>query len=341
MNRDWSWEDDFQEDLDNGVDGIEHFANAKLVVHGPVLARHLEKIYNSSFGMFEFLQENPDEVADWNDEELDDVEIIKEGFFNASIPTTFLFGQFGDEANFGKLVVSNFPTGDEEEDLSSVVKKVGKHLARLSQLIDKDKIDFCIVSYPVVFDADMDWGEGYAANKLHLLSVIFTPEGSVGRAFSSRRDITEEERDCDHDHKPVQIQYELPGKDKMVITYRELMKMWKKLNSDNEAMYYAKMVQGFFGTPSFYTKEAMQDDLNHLVDQMGKTKSLFVGSKNIFHEEIQGDIMSVPSDGFVILEDDVKDYFVDQMKVMLEDGDIDEANFDSMSRILKSIEEEE
>ena len=98
----------------------------------------------------------------------------------------------------------------------------------------------------MVFDADQDWGEGYDAHKLHLLSIIFTPEGSVGRAFSSRRELTQDEVDCEHDHKPVQIQYELPsGKDKMIITYRELLKMWKRLKSDNEAMYYTKMVQGF------------------------------------------------------------------------------------------------
>jgi len=325
---------------ERNIDEIEKFANADLVVNGAVLTGYIEKIYNSSFGMFEFLQDNPDEVADWNDEELDDVEIMKEGFFNASIPTTFLFGQFGDETNFGKLVVSNFPTGDEEEDLSSVVKKVGKHLARLSQLIDKDKIDFCIVSYPVVFDADMDWGEGYAANKLHLLSVIFTPEGSVGRAFSSRRDITEEERDCDHDHKPVQIQYELPGKDKMVITYRELIKMFKKLENDNEAVYYTKMIQDFFDTPSFYTKDVMKNDLNVLVDEMYKNRCLFIGSKDVFHKEIQSEIMSVPSGGFVILEDDVKDYFVDQIKVTIEDSEIDDYEFDLLTRIMKSIEEE-
>lgn len=341
MSNNWSWEDDFQEELDSGADEVEHFANAKLVVHGPVLAGHIEKIYNSSFGLAEFIKDNPDEVANWNTEDMDHVEIINEGFLNASIPTTFLFGQFSDETNFGKLVISNFMTGDVDEDLRSNVKKVGTHLARFSQLVDKSKIDFCIVSYPVVFDADKDWGEGYRPDKVHLLSIIFTPDGSVGRAFSSRRDLTQDEIDCDHEHKPVQIQYELPGKDKMVITYRELMKMWRKLNSDNEAMYYTKLVQGFFNTPSFYTKEVMQNDLNHLVDEMGKTKSLFVGSRSIFNKEIQEDIISVPSDGFVILEDDVKDFFIDQMKVMLEDGEIDDANFDNMTRILKGIEEEE
>ena len=338
----WSWEEDFQKDLDEGAAEVESFANSKLVVHGPVLAGHIEKIYNSSFGMAEYLRENPDEMADWNNEDLDHVEIIKEGFLNASIPTTFLFGQFSDGGNFGKLVVTNFPTGDEEDDLHASIKKVGKHLARLSQLVDKNKIDFCIVSYPVVFDADQDWGEGYDAHKLHLLSIIFTPEGSVGRAFSSRRELTQDEVDCEHDHKPVQIQYELPsGKDKMIITYRELLKMWKRLKSDNEAMYYTKMVQGFFNTPSFYTKSAMKDDLNHLIDGMGKNKSLFVGSKNIFHEEIHDEVTSVPSDGFVILEDDVKEFFLDQIKVMLEDGEIQEADFDNMTRILKGYQEEE
>ena len=86
----WSWEEDFQKDLDEGAAEVESFANSKLVVHGPVLAGHIEKIYNSSFGMAEYLRENPDEMADWNNEDLDHVEIIKEGFLNASIPTTCL-----------------------------------------------------------------------------------------------------------------------------------------------------------------------------------------------------------------------------------------------------------
>ena len=51
--------------------------------------------------------------------------------------------------------------------------------------------------------------------------------------------------------------------------------------------------------------------------------------------------MSVPSDGFVILEDDVKEFFLDQIKVMLEDGEIQEADFDNMTRILKGYQEEE
>ena len=58
----------------------------------------------------------------------------------------------------------------------------------------------------------------------------------------------------------------------MIITYREFVEDVKRLKSDNEAMYYTKMVTRIFLTLQvFYTKSAMKDDLNHLIDGMGKT----------------------------------------------------------------------
>lgn len=333
----WNWEDENKNDEDMNIEQLEQFVNSELVVNGDVFAGHIEKIYNSSFGMVEFINdESNSDIINWNNPALDHIEMIDEGFINASIPTTFLFGQFSEEANFGKLVSTNFiPETDEDEDLISIVERVGKQLSRLSQLLDKDKVDFCIVSYPVVFDAGKDWGEGYNPDKLHLLSIIFTKGGSIGRAFSSRRELTEKEQECDHGHKPVHIQYELPGTDKMILTYRELLKMWKKQNNDNEAMLYTKMIKTFFNTPTIYDKSSMKFELNHLVDNIGETKSLFVGSKDIFHKDIQEDIFSVPSDGFVILEDDVKDYFIDQIKLMLENGEMNESDFENLTRIIK------
>lgn len=304
------------------IEKLEEFVNFPLIVHTKQMEKVVYDVFKNTFGFEDFI----------NDLNLD---FDGDQVVNLSYPTTFVFGSFDKKDYFAKLVVNtlNFENNEEEEVISTA-NKVQKIVFLLKDILND--MDFCIVSYPVV----QSWQNAeYDTRANALLSVIFTPQGNIGRIFSYR-DIDEGfHDDCDHDHKKLHLQIETPSTKYM--SYRKLKKATKKV--DQEAYNYTKIIDDFYNLPNLgNAQESYYKITNYL-----KSKNCYlISTKNAFVDEIQDELLSLPMEQFILVDDkDTKGYYIDVIKDLLEESteaDIKAlGNISSILKILQNSYEEE
>lgn len=312
------WNEEIERGFKEDIENIESWVNSPLINNSTQLSETIGTIYNSSFGVFNEVLENGllGKELLFNDEE----------YLDVTVPTTFLFGSFGKKDYMAQLMVNVYDMSSEDEDVMTTVDKTRPHLMRMRNIL-KD-MDFCIVSYPVIKDWEDTVSSPHA--NIGLLSTIFTPEGNLGRAFSTKYEENGEKSSY------LQVGFEAP-KDSTILPYKSFR---RRARRDREARAYSRLIEEFYHAPSNPRKEPYYE----LVDQLKRNNCSVLATENAFVEELKDEIITLPLANFVLLNRDTQDYFKEILVEKIKDMDfLDGDNMENLIEIAEKffVEEEE
>ena len=306
---------EFDDKIENEIDRLESWVNSPLINNSDQLSEAIGTIYNSSFGAFNYVLEKGimNKELSFTDQE----------YLDLSVPTTFLFGSFGKDNYMAQLMVNTYDTSTEDEDVMTTVDKTRPHLLRMRHIL-KD-MDFCIVSYPVI----REWDEIHGRDEtLGLLSIIFTPEGNLGKAFSVKY-----QDDGEH-NSYIKVGFETP-KNHGTMPYKSFRRNARR---DREAKAYSRLVEEFYHLPTIPRKEPYYE----LVDQLKRNNCSLLATENAFADELKDEIITLPLANFVLLNRDTKDYFQEILKGKIQEMDnLDPDTIESLLEINENLFEEE
>lgn len=322
------WNKFNESESDRDIQNIENYINSDLVVHSDMFAYHLKNIYNQSFFPYEVLTEASDLPKDTEDGE--------QVHFAHSIPTTLLFGSFEKPENILLMNILH-PEFDEfdEESYADMKRRVEKYVFMLKNIITD--VDFVIASFPVHIPEDQMYVDGVeSAYNIGLHSVIFTPQGSIGRAMVSRS--TEDMKDVlgvKGNKSGVIVKYDVPKSGK-TIPHKSVRK--KAVQEDNaETLMFSQMLETFYDMPTLSDEFA----LNTFVDQIQKDDIKVMATRTIFLEDLQDKVFNLPTDGFVIMEERMdKKEWEEIIKVIMAKNNVPDKEVDKLLHILNLMEEE-
>lgn len=326
-----------------GLKEIENYVNSDIVVNSDLIAYHLKNIYNQSFFPFEIIRrseglDNPGfdgKIHGFLDPY--ENEFVHDDFM-VSIPTTLLFGSFTKPENILLMNILNpeFDEHEEDESYEDMKTRVSKYVYMLKNIITD--VDFVIASFPVHIPENERIVDGVeCAYDVGLHSIIFTPQGSIGRAVVNRS--TKDMYDVfgeKGNQSGVVVRYEVPKGGK-TIPHKSIRK--KALKEDSaETLIFSNMLETFYELPSFSDEFA----LNTFVDQIQKNDIKVMATRSIFLEELQDKIVNLPTDGFVLMGETMsKKEWEEIIKVIMAKNNVPDEDVDRLINILNLMEEEE
>jgi hypothetical protein len=307
--------EEFEDNVENEIEKLESWVNSPLINNSDQLSEVIGTVYNSSFSAFNYVLEKGilSRELSFTDEE----------YLDLAVPTTFLFGSFGKDNYMAQLMVNTYDTSSEDEDVMTTVDKTRPHLLRMRHIL-KD-MDFCIVSYPVI----REWDEIHNRDEtLGLLSIIFTPEGNLGRAFSVK--YPNDEENGSH----IKVGFETP-KSFGTMSYKSFRRSARK---DREAKAYSRLIEEFYHLPTIPKKEPYYE----LVDQLKRNNCSLLATENAFVDELKDEIITLPLSNFILLNKDTQDYFQEILKGKIQEMDnLDEDTIESLLEINENLFGEE
>nr|BAR25846.1 hypothetical protein [uncultured Mediterranean phage uvMED] len=306
---------EFDDKFEQEIEKLESWVNSPLVNNSDQLSELIGTVYNASFGAFNYVLEKGimSKELSFTDEE----------YLDLAVPTTFLFGSFGKDGYMAQLMVNTYDTSKEDEDVMTTVDKTRPHLLRMRHIL-KD-MDFCIVSYPVI----REWDEIHGQDEtLGLLSIIFTPEGNLGKAFSVKY------HDEGEESSYIKVGFETP-KHHGTMPYKSFRRNARK---DREAKAYSRLIEEFYHLPTIPKKEPYYE----LVDQLKRNNCSLLATENAFADELKDEIITLPLSNFVLLNKDTQDYFQEILKAKIQEMDnLDPDTIESLLEINENLFGEE
>lgn len=268
------------EELD--FEKLENFANSEIVNNENIFGYYIRKSYGQSFVAYDMINELGSTGLPMNEFEIQAA--------TEDIPTIAVFGNYQDPTKFVSMTFFTYDYELEEDQALEVTgKKFKNNVFKLKNIIED--MDFCMISYPILNDSVEDFGSD-TDQKYGLETIIFNNVGFLGGAYSKKNN---------EDNKNLDIQFLIPeGK---IFPYKEITKNSYKSNN-KEAKMFARILKDFHELPSF----ASEDSLNSLIEDIKKDRIKIITHTNAIQKELQSKVVSLPLDGFILIDsDDRKD----------------------------------
>lgn len=297
------------------IEEIENFASSEIVQNERTIIHFIRNSYDNSFLAYDVIDNKlpnmpVDEIAD--------------------VPTTVVLGSFKEPTKFMSLTFHTYDYElEEEEDLSVTVEKFKKHLYRLRNIISD--MDFCMVSYPIVSETHEFTENNYY--KFGLETVIFNNNGFIGAALSKRT----QNRFTKSKDNELEVQFILP-ENKKYVTYKEMQRV-SRGDHKAEALAYSRVIENYYDLPGF----ASEDALNSMIDEMSRDQIKIIASTETFREELRDKIMSLPLEGFILIDDNKKNKkeILETINMMISTIDLDDPESESVVEVFKAFYDEE
>jgi len=258
---------------------LENFANSEIVNNENIFGYYIRKSYGQSFVAYDLISE----LGGSGNLDMNDYEIH---LATEDIPTVVVFGNYEDPTKFVSMTFFTYDYELEEDQALEVTgKKFKDNVFKLKNIIQD--MDFCMISYPILNDSIEDFGSD-TDQKYGLETIIFNDVGFLGGAYAKKNK---------EDKKNLDIQFLIPeGK---IFPYKEITKNSYKSNN-KEAKMFARILKDFHELPSF----ASEDTLNSLIEDIKKDKIKIITHTNAIQEELQSKVVSLPLEGFILIDSD-------------------------------------
>lgn len=309
-------------EFDDSIQNLENFANSEMVKNQRVFDHFIEKSFNSTFYMEKFYEEMEVSINP------DDMETLHE-----DLPTIVILGSYTKPKQFISMTYFTYDYElEEDESIHVTAEKLKKNLFRLKGIIED--MDFCMISYPMVasdneFTKDCIYEYG-------LETIVFNAKGIVGGALSKRAR-NHECNECNNCYN-FQVQY-LIDENGSNISHKDVRKFAHKKNIV-EAFTYSEIVESFYKLP----KITSESSLNDLVNDIKKDKIKIFTTKDTIQDELKNKVMSLPLDGFVLFDHEVKEtkeQIAETMKLLLANANADDESYTLAVDYVNQILEEE